>query len=123
VGKPTILIVEDEAVIVRILEIRLTQMGFQIVGTASSGEEAVSMAEEHRPDVVLMDIVLDGEMDGIEAAGIIQSRFSIPSIYTTAYSEQSMINRAAKTKPLAYMIKPLNIKDLIEVLEKAFPTE
>lgn len=114
-----ILIVEDERTTAKVLEIGLKALGYEIVGPVSSGEDAIAQAEQNRPDLVLMDIVLDGEMDGVEAAGIIQTRFNIPFIYVTAYSERETIDRAPNTVPAGHVLKPILQKELVASIEKA----
>lgn len=79
-----ILVIEDDAVVAKDLQNRLDHLGHHVVGLASSGKGAIEQAERHRPDLVLMDIVLKGEMDGIEAAQEIRKRFAIPVVYLTA---------------------------------------
>ena len=84
---PSILIVDDEIIIARELEVRLKDGGYGVAGIASTGREAVRMAAELRPDLVLMDIVLKGDMDGIEAAAEIRRTCQVPVIYVTAYTD------------------------------------
>jgi len=115
-----ILIVEDEAIVAKDLENILRSLGYEICGVASTGEAAVRLAEAGRPDLVLMDIVLQGEMDGIEAAGKIWERLSVPVIYITAYADKVTLSRAKVTEPFGYIIKPFNERDLQTVIEMAF---
>ncbi|GEM_PF-1013503 len=103
-----ILIVEDDETLAALLEARLEKMGHQVAARVSTGEEAVTEAGETMPDLVLMDILLGGEMDGIEAAGHIQSRFRIPVIYLTAYSDPGLLKRAKITEPFGYLTKPIS---------------
>ena len=102
-----ILVVDDEAAITTQLEIRLVMMGYEVVGSASSGNEAVEKAKRLRPDLILMDIVMPGEFDGIEAAAIIRSEMDISCIFLTAFTEEGIVNRAKTVEPLAYVVKPL----------------
>jgi Response regulator containing CheY-like receiver domain and AraC-type DNA-binding domain len=87
------MIVDDEAVIITQLEDRLRSMKYDVVGTASSAEESVCMARELCPDLILMDIVMQGEFDGIDAAKTIQTDMDIPIIFLTAYAEEKYIKR------------------------------
>lgn len=107
-----ILIVEDEAIVALHEEENLLSLGYEVVGKASSGEEAVRMADETRPDLVLMDIVLKGSMDGIEAAAQITARLDIPVIFVTAYGDESTLQRAKLTEPFGYILKPFKDRDL-----------
>ena len=81
-----ILIVEDEYIVAADLEMKLMRMGYQVIGSAVTGEEAVALADEHRPDIVLMDIQLQGSMDGTEAANAIRARSGTPIIFVTAFA-------------------------------------
>ena len=108
----TILVVEDEAIMANDLQATLQDLGYAVCGTASSGAEAVQKAEADRPDLVLMDIVLQGEMDGIEAAERIRTRLGIPVVYLTAHSDKETIRRASITEPYGYIVKPFNEREL-----------
>ena len=114
-----ILIVEDEAIVSMELEERLAAMGYHPVGSASRGEEAVELTEELRPDLVLMDIRLQGAMDGIDTAREILSRFRVPVIFVTAYSEDSTLERAKLAEPYAYILKPFDDRELRSSIEIA----
>jgi CheY-like chemotaxis protein len=104
--KVKILVVEDEVIIAKDIQASLQKMGYNACTIVSSGEEAIKKAEEEHPDLVLMDIVLQGEMDGIEAASIIRSRFDIPIVYLTSYADEETIERAKNAEPHGYLIKP-----------------
>src|SRR6266700_3973971 len=106
-----ILVVEDETIIAMDIQSRLRSLGFD-AEVAGTGEEAVSKAIEAPPDLILMDIVLPGTIDGIEAAEEIRKRFDIPVIYLTAYSDSRTLERAKKTGPFGYLLKPLKDRDL-----------
>lgn len=108
----TILVVEDEAITAMDLQATLQDMGYAVCGTASSGAEAVQKAEAERPDLVLMDIVLQGEMDGIAAAEQIRTRWGIPVVYLTAHSDTETIRRASITEPYGYIVKPFTEREL-----------
>jgi len=112
-----ILIVEDERIVSKDIKIRLQRFGYIVSGIAISGEDAVKKAEELHPDLVLMDIVLEGKMNGINAAEIIRSRFNIPIVYLTAYSDKSTLERAKKTEPFGYILKPFDDRDLSTTIE------
>ena len=114
-----ILIVEDEPIQALDLTEFLKIEGYRIVGNAESGDEAVEMAGRNRPDLVLMDVKLAGEMDGIEAAAHIRSRYNIPIVYLTAHADAAMLNRAKITEPYAYLIKPWSDKELLSSIETA----
>ncbi len=117
--KKQILIVEDERVEADDIKMILEKVGYAVCGIAFSGEEAVKKAEEMQPDLVLMDIVLKGEMDGIEAASIIRSRFDIPIVYLTAYADKKILDQAKITEPFGYILKPFDDKDLYTNIETA----
>lgn len=112
-----ILVVEDEAIVAESIKIKLTKMGYSVISTASSADEAIRKTEEYLPDLVLMDIVLQGEMDGIEAAGQIHTRFDIPVVYLTAYSDEKTLVRAKITEPFGYIIKPFKERELQVAIE------
>ena len=107
-----ILIVEDEHIVAMGIKRMLKNMGYTLVGVASTGEDAINKAENTFPDLVLMDIMLKGEIDGIEAAKEIKERFGIPVVYLTACSESKIVERAWKTGPSGYVVKPFDEKDL-----------
>ena len=118
-ARAAILLVEDENIVALNIKNRLTTMEFNVIGVVSSGEEAILKAEEMRPDLVLMDIKLKGKMDGIEAAKQIGSRFDIPVIYLTAFSDNAMLDRAKKSEPFGYILKPIDDKELFVNIEMA----
>ena len=107
-----VMVVEDEAIVSMDIQGSLVHLGYEVVATATSGEEAIEQAGEHRPDMILMDIMLMGDMNGIEAAKVIRERFSIPIIYLTAYSSNEMLEQAMTTGPYSYLIKPFNREEL-----------
>ncbi len=107
-----IMIVEDEAVVALDLEGTLKDLGYEVLGIASTGLDAVEKAEELRPDIILMDIVLIGDMDGIETAKVVRERFNIPVIYLTAYSSEDILEKAKITGPYSYLIKPFSREEL-----------
>lgn len=102
---PRILIVEDERITAEDLKKSLEEAGYKVVGISASGEDALSKVDELNPDLVLMDIKLEGEMDGIEAAKRIRAKFGVPVIYLTAYSDEETVQRAKITEPSGYILK------------------
>ena len=114
-----ILIVEDEGIVARETEYRLKDLGYTVCGVAASGAEAIKKAEKARPDVVLMDIMLKGEMDGIDAAEQIHSKFSVPVVYVTAHADETTLQRAKRTEPMGYLLKPFNERELHAAIEIA----
>ena len=117
--KKQILVVEDERIVADDIKMSLQRLGYDVSGMTSSGEEAVKKAEETHPDLVLMDIVLEGETDGVEAASAIRFRFDIPVVYLTAYSDRKTLERAKVTEPFGYILKPFKDKDLYTTIEMA----
>lgn len=114
-----ILIVEDEAIVAMVIKKRLLFLGYEVSGVAASGKDAITKVEGTYPDLVLMDIMLKGEMDGIEAADIIQKQFSVPVVFLTAHSDDKTLGRAKETDPYGYIIKPFTEKDLSTTIEIA----
>lgn len=102
-----ILVVEDDSVNAAKIEHQLIKLGYSVAGVVGSGEEAVELAEKSRPDLVLMDIGLDGEMDGIETANLIRQRFAIPVIYLTTNSDEQTLDRARSTEAHGFLLKPI----------------
>jgi len=117
--KKKILIVEDERVVAADIKMRLERLGYAVPAIAFSREKAVKKAEETHPDLVLMDIVLEGEMDGIDAASVIRSRFDIPVVYLTAHADKKMLERAKVTEPFGYILKPYEDRELLSIIEIA----
>jgi DNA-binding NtrC family response regulator len=118
-SKATILIVEDEAIIAKDLSQQLTCLGYEVLGITAAGEEAVTLARERRPDVVLMDIRLQGRMDGIKAAEAIGRDGKAPVIYLTAHSDSVTLQRAKLTGPFGYILKPFEERELETQIEIA----
>lgn len=114
-----LLLVDDEAIIVADLEERLNQMGYEVVGMCGTGAEAVALATTRKPDLVIMDIVMPGELDGIAAAVRIRRESGIPSVFLTAYADQALIARAKDAHPLGYIVKPFQENQLYSTLEVA----
>jgi len=114
-----ILIVEDEVIVALDIEKKVVKMGYEVVGRVTSGEAAIDMVKKTPPDLILMDITLEGDIDGIEAAGRIQRHFDIPIIYLTAHSHQQTLERAKITEPNGYIVKPFERKSLHATIEMA----
>lgn len=117
--KARILVVEDEGIVAEDIQMSLEDFGYHVTAVVTTGEEAVQKAQESQPDLVLMDVVLQGEIDGIEAAGLIQSSLGIPVIYLTAFADDEMLKRAKITEPFGYLIKPFRDRDLRSSIEIA----
>jgi PAS domain S-box-containing protein len=114
-----ILVVEDEGIVALEIQNRLTNMGYQVVALASTGETALQKAGALRPDLILMDIRLKGEMDGITAAEQIRAHFDLPLIFLTAYADTDTLQRAKVTEPYNYVLKPFEERELHIAIEMA----
>jgi PAS domain S-box-containing protein len=114
-----LMIVEDERIVAEDLRDMLKRLNYEVVGMASTGEEAIQKAEELQPDLVLMDIRLAGEMDGTQAAELIWAQQGIPVTYLTAYADESTLERAKATLPFGYILKPFEERDLRTTIEIA----
>jgi len=114
-----ILIVEDEVIVAENIRAKLNGLGYAVSAAASSGEEAIQKATETHPDLVLMDIKLEGEMDGVEAAAQIHARFDIPVVYLTAHADDHTLQRAKLTEPFGYILKPFEVRELNTAIEIA----
>ncbi|WP_027135454.1 ATP-binding response regulator [Geminicoccus roseus] len=114
-----ILIVEDDRVVARDIRVQLTRIGHEVVGATARGEDAVAMALELRPDLVLMDVRLEGDLDGIDAAQQIRERCQIPVVFLTAYADEETVQRASRTEPFGYLLKPFEDSQLRTAIEMA----
>ena len=114
-----ILVAEDEAVVAMDIQCKLEDIGYSVIAVTRSGEEAVRTACELRPDLILMDINLQGDLDGIAAAACIQDRAQIPLIFLTALADTVTLDRAKMTEPMGYLIKPFKEQDLRAAIEIA----
>ncbi|MCG6551916.1 MAG: response regulator [Candidatus Magnetominusculus sp. LBB02] len=114
-----ILVVEDETIVAMNIKDMLLEHGFDVTGVVSSAEDAIKQVEQNAPDLILMDIVLKGELDGVAAASIIHSRYDIPIIYLTAFSDDDTLSRAKHTKPYGYILKPFEGRELYINIEFA----
>lgn len=118
-SKAGILIVEDSFIVAFHLQKTLESEGYKIIGTTTSGEEALELLEHQIPDLVLMDIMLSGKLDGIETAGIIQAKYHIPVVYITALTDKDTVQRAKVTEPYGYLTKPFEDREIFTVIEMA----
>ena len=114
-----VMIVEDESLVALEISEAVEQYGFEIVGICADGACAVSMAEEERPDLVLMDIRIKGEIDGIETAQKILQKYRISVIFLTAFSDEKHIESAVALNPLGYLVKPIRTAELYALLKMA----
>jgi PAS domain S-box-containing protein len=114
-----ILIVENESIIAMELEDRLSQLGYTVAGTVASAQAAFKHIEKKRPDIILMDIRIQGAKDGIETAEEVRSRFGIPVIYLTAHADEATMQRAKVTEPFGYLLKPFREQELRAAIEMA----
>ncbi|MEE3718694.1 ATP-binding protein [Tumidithrix elongata RA019] len=117
--KAKILIVEDEAIAAENLSVRLQQQGYTITGIVDSGIEAIESVDRLQPDLVLMDIMIKGDMDGISAAEQIYAQHQIPVVYMTAFADEKTLERAKQTEPFGYIVKPFKIPELRAAVEVA----
>ena len=114
-----ILLVEDDDVIARVADWRLKNLGYTVVGRAVSGAEAMEHVVKDKPDLVLMDINIRGDVDGIETAKMIKDGFKIPVIYVTSHSDGPTLERAKATHPDGFIVKPFDDKDLRVAIQLA----
>ena len=118
-SKVKILIVEDENIVAMHIKHKVESLGYQVTAITPSGEEAMEQVAKSSPDLVLMDIVLKGQMDGIETAKKIRDAYDIPVVYLTAYSDESTLKRAKIAEPFGYLIKPFEDRELHSAIEVA----
>lgn len=114
-----VLVVEDESIVSKDIQNSLVKLGYTVVGSAATGERAIELANEVKPDIVLMDIMLKGAMNGIEAADNIRKNLRIPIIFLTAYTDDATLSKAKITEPFGYIIKPFKEIDLHTNIEMA----
>lgn len=115
--KIKILIVEDEAIIAKNIESKLTKAGYEVVDTVFTGNDAIKSALEKNPDIILLDIKLKGEIGGIEAAERIKQQKDIPVIFLTSYTDEDTFEKAKLTEPAAYLSKPFNLDELNRIIQ------
>ncbi|MEJ2181899.1 MAG: response regulator [Nitrospirota bacterium] len=114
---PKILIVEDAMIVARAMKLSLEEAGYS-AAIALEGEDAIMKAEKEKPDIVLMDITLGGEIDGIEAARRIMDICTVPVIYLTGNTDAATFERAKRTHPAGFLLKPVDDHELIELIKK-----
>jgi PAS domain S-box-containing protein len=117
--KTRVMVVEDESIVAMDIKMSLQNMGYDVPAIVSSGNNAIEQARKIRPDLVLMDIVLRGTLNGIDAAGRIRSHLNIPVIYLTAYADEKILEQAKITEPAGYIIKPFHDKELHSIIKMA----
>lgn len=118
-SKINVLIVEDESIVAKDIQHSLKKLGYNVLGICSTGEDAIKSVEELGPDIVLMDIMLKGSMNGIEAAAKIRETNNIPVIFLTAYADENTLSKAKVSEPFGYIIKPFKEIDLHTSIEMA----
>jgi len=118
-SKVSVLVVEDEAIVAKDIQNSLKKLGYHVPVVMSTGEDAIQGASEHRPDLILMDIMLKGDISGIDAAKQIKDAYEIPVIFLTAYADESTLSKAKVTEPYGYIIKPFKEIDLHTSIEMA----
>ena len=114
-----ILVVDDEQIVAKSLQVQLERLGYSVPVIASSGEEAIQKATDGQPDLILMDIILRGAMDGIEAAKQIRATRNVPVIFATAYADDETFQRAITARPSGYLCKPFGKEELQRAIEIA----
>ena len=119
-NSPLILVVEDERLIARDIAMQLQDLGYTPVGPATTGEQAIEMAEQLRPQLVLMDVHLASSMDGITAAQAIRSQFGISTVFLSAFVGGDSLERAKRTEPAGFLAKPFQEYQLRDVMAAAF---
>lgn len=115
--KARIVVVEDERIVALHLQQQLRKLGYEVAGTAASGEKALRQITQLRPDLVLMDINIEGDIDGVDTAARIPTNLNIPVVYLTAHAEPSTLKRAQATRPYAYLLKPFSDRELEATLQ------
>jgi len=119
-GKINVLVVEDESIVSKDIQYSLKKLGYNVVGVAATGQKAIDLCGEKSPDIILMDIMLKGDINGIEASTRIKESYNIPVIFLTAYADENTLSKAKVTEPYAYIIKPFKEIDLHTSIEMAF---
>jgi len=119
VDKQNVLIVEDEPLIALDIKKTLEEKGYDVVGISSNGTDALAMAADYKPDIVLMDILLEGDMDGIETSMRLREHANPAIIYVTSISSNDTLNKAISSNPYGYLNKPVNELDLLATIHTA----
>lgn len=117
--KLNIFIVEDESIVAKDIQNNLVKLGYNVIGIANNGKDAIQQIKETNPDVVLMDIMIKGDLTGIEVAEQIRKHINVPVIFLTAYADESTLSRAKVTEPYGYILKPFKEIDLHSTIEMA----
>jgi|SRR5882757_2623250 DNA-binding response OmpR family regulator len=117
--EPRVLIVEDESLIAEELRDRLSRLGFSVIATVDSAEEGIALATQNRPDLILMDIRLKGEKDGVQAANEIRQQVDVPIVYLTAYSDLLTVDRVRASEHDGYILKPFHARELQSTIDVA----
>ena len=117
-----IMVVDDESLIAMALNDQLAYLGHEAVGTASSGQEAIDLAAEQRPDLILMDVHLGGGLDGLDAAEQINDTRATPVIILTGFPDKSLIERGRRCGVVAHLLKPIDIEDLRAAVDDGWDT-
>ena len=118
--KKRILLVENNAVLAVLTKLELEDMGYDVLQIAATGENAIELALENNPDLILMDVKLDGALDGTEAAIEIRKHLPIPVIFLTGTTDSDIVQKCLASKPYGYLSKPCRREDLQEAIEQAF---
>lgn len=122
-GPKNVLIVEDDMILSMVLERMILKLNYSVVGKVITGKEAIESAKKLNPDLILMDIQLKDEVDGISAMHKIRNHSDVPVIYITGNSDEYNLSRAKETDYVDYLVKPIQMSDLKSSIEKAFSTE
>lgn len=118
-----ILLVEDEIINAMLLSEQLESIGYAVANHVTTGENAITSVKRCPPNIILMDIGLAGEIDGIEAAAVIKTESDIPIVFITGYDDQTIRERAEKLKPCGYLLKPFEIDELKIIIDSSFALE
>lgn len=119
-NKIKVLIIEDELLIAEDMRINLEKLGYSVTGMGASYADAIQLVEKDLPDIALIDIVIDGDKDGIEVAKMFKSKYQIPIIFLTSHSDKDTVEKAKTADPNGYLVKPFNSQDLFTSIEIAF---
>lgn len=117
--KLKVLIIEDELIIAEDIRMTLDTLGYDVVGLATTYNDAITLLSETSPDIVLSDIALDGEKDGIDLGVVIRDKFELPLVFLTSHSDKTTLERAKTVKPNGYLVKPFEAEDLYTSIEVA----
>jgi DNA-binding LytR/AlgR family response regulator len=118
-SKVKVFVVEDESIVSKDIQNSLAKLGYEVVGSSATGEKAIEDIQDSSPDIVLMDIMLKGEMNGVDTAEIVRNDFNIPVIFLTAYADEDTLQKAKVTEPYGYILKPFKDIDLQTSIEMA----